>query len=117
MTVSFMVTVGNVNNQNHQSPFVQHDGKPDQVHGAAQSSSAKLGKSERKLGSPSQNQELKIRRMLTKLKTPQVVNLQRLKTGVGASTKLGQITNPERPCKMRTNHMIQIQGPPKLAQA
>ena len=37
---------GDVNFNIHSLFYVQHDGKPDQVHGAAQSFSAKLGQLE-----------------------------------------------------------------------
>ena len=48
--------------------FVQHDGQPDQVHGAAQSFSAKLGNiKENSDPGPSQKQELKTRQTLTTL--------------------------------------------------
>ena len=56
--------------QQSESPvfLFQHDGQPDQVHGAAQPLSAKLGKiKENSDPGPSQKQELKTRQTLTKL--------------------------------------------------
>ena len=73
--------------------FVQHDGQPDQVHGAAQPLSAKLGKiKENSDPGPSQKQELKTRQTLTKLHGQS--SNWRLKTK--APKKLGQITNPKQ---------------------
>ena len=65
----------------------------------------KIRQNQRKLGRPSQNQELKTRQALTKLETP--MPIFKLKTEnrpwSEAPTKLGQIPNPKHPCKMRTN--------------
>ena len=77
------------------SPFLQHDGEPDQVHGATQPLSAKLGKIKENPEVPLEDSAdpHKIRRPNWRLKTK-------------APTKLGQITKPEASLQNEKNHML-----------